>query len=94
VAADEGSLFRFNVIADDMSALPSVARLPLRNMMLGGVSDEAFGTQKVLEPDRIEGRTGKALEQIEALVRATCFVRLTTPLESEAPTVLTPTRRT
>jgi hypothetical protein len=94
VAADERSLFRFNVVADRVSAVPSVARLPLRNIVLDGVPDEAFRTENVLEPDRIDGSAGAALEQIEQLVREACFVRLTPSLESEDATVLTPTRRT
>jgi GT2 family glycosyltransferase len=93
VAADERSLFRFNVVADRNSAVPSVARLPLRNVVLDGVPDEAFRTENVLDPDRVAGGAGEALEQIEELVREACFVRLTPAFASEDATALTPTRR-
>jgi GT2 family glycosyltransferase len=94
VSADERSLFGFNVVADPISAIPSVARLPLRNVVLGGIPDEAFRTESVLEPDRVAGGVGEAVEQIEQVVRETCFVRLTPSFASEDATELTPTRRT
>ena len=94
VAADENSLFRFNVVTDRSSAVRSVARLPLRNVLFDGVPDEAFRTENALEPDRVSGGAGEALEQIEQLVRETCFVRLTPSFASEHATELTPTRRT
>jgi GT2 family glycosyltransferase len=94
VAADERSLFRFNVIADRISAVPSVARLPLRNVVLDGIPAEAFRAENMLEPDRVAGGVHEALDQIEELVREACFVRLTRTFESEDATVLTPTRRT
>jgi hypothetical protein len=71
-----------------------VARLPLRNVVLDGIPDEAFRSENVLEPDRVAGGVSEALEQIEELVREACFVRLTPSFESDEATVLTPTRRT
>jgi GT2 family glycosyltransferase len=94
VAADQRSLFKLNLVADGASAVPSVARLPLRTALLGDVADDAFGAADALEPDRIDATGSEALGQIEALVRATCFVRLTQSVDSEDAAELTPTRRT
>jgi GT2 family glycosyltransferase len=91
VAADQRSLFRLNVVAD--SASPSVAQLPLRTLLLAGVPDDAFRTANAIESDRIDASGDEALEQVEALVRETCFVRLTQRIEAEDSEPLTPTRR-
>jgi GT2 family glycosyltransferase len=94
VAADRRSLFKFNFVSDPASAVPSVARLPLRTVLLADVPDEAFRTANAVEPDRIHAGSGDALDLLEVLIRETCFVRLTRPIEAEDPAELTPTRRT
>jgi GT2 family glycosyltransferase len=95
VAADDRSLFKINVVVDQVSAVPTVLELPLRQIVFGEAAEDVPPSQTSVDPDRVDASGAEALRRIEAVLVETCFVRLTPSLEAaDGAAELTPTRRT